>query len=353
MKIYIFISILVCLLVCSCASGLLIAPSDVNVYYVGRVDKSNGSQYVLAWSGVQFSVLVTGTTTFSAVLDSVGETYYSVYIGTAMYVLNISSSTPQPYSISETVSLDPTQTYNITFIKRSEAEIGISTFYGFLVDNGASLLPYPKARGRAIEFIGDSITCGYGMIGVPPCSFQPDQEDITLTYGGIIAQELNAQFYVEAWSGKGIVKNYGSTTIPSNETFPELYPLTIPTQSTDYWDFNDFLPDAVVINLGSNDYEQLPHPSQHLFESTFIEFINYISTKYSDKPTIFLICGPMIGNPCCQYIQNIAVAISAVYIDMQDILKPNDYGCAGHPGVEGHAKMAAIALPIIQKNMGW
>ncbi|KAF2070879.1 hypothetical protein CYY_007797, partial [Polysphondylium violaceum] len=335
-------------------SGLFIPPSNEKINYVGRVDKSVSSQYGLAWPGIQISVLVSGTTRFSTVFASTGQVYYNVYIDNVMFVMNVSSPLPQPYSFSESLILDPTQTYNITLIKRTEAMTGISTFYGILVDDNSTLISYPKTSSRSIEFIGDSITCGYGILGEAPCPFQAAQEDISLTYGGIISRELEAQLYVESWSGKGVVKNFGSITIPSNQTLPELYPLTNPTEYTDYWDFNDFLPDAVVINLGTNDYDgTAPFPSKKLFEHTYIDFINFIKSKYINNPLFFLVCGPMITDPCCQYVQNVAHAVDAIYIDMQGILEPNDYGCVGHPNVEGHAKMASIALPIIQKNMGW
>lgn len=34
-------------------------------------------------------------------------------------------------------------------------------FLGFEIDDGASLVASPSSSSRKIEFIGDSITCGY------------------------------------------------------------------------------------------------------------------------------------------------------------------------------------------------
>jgi len=81
----------------------------------------------------------------------------------------------------------------------------------------------------------------------------------------------------------------------------------------------------------------------------------------------------MIGNPCCEYVQQVITALGRTYnrrvkfVNLQGILSyPSDYGCAGmsffppppgqksltllcpfvsgHPNISGHAKMAAATL---------
>jgi hypothetical protein len=62
----------------------------------------------------------------------------------------------------------------------------------------------------------------------------------------------------------------------------------------------------------------------------------------------------VIGDPCCSYVSNVANAMNATYISLQNILTyPDDYGCLGHPNVVGHAKMAETVAPYIKKVMGW
>ena len=41
---------------------------------------------------------------------------------------------------------------------------------------------------------------------------------------------------------------------------------------------------------------------------------------------------------------------NAIYLNLCG--PPND-GCGGHPGQQGHAAMAAMAIPAIAKEMGW
>ena len=80
-------------------------------------------------------------------------------------------------------------------------------FKGFTVTNGA-LVPTPPPFTRKLEFIGDSITCGFGNEGPGPnCPFTADTENESLAYGTLTAQALNAEHHTIAWSGIGMVRH--------------------------------------------------------------------------------------------------------------------------------------------------
>jgi len=123
--------------------------------------------------------------------------------------------------------------------------------------------------------------------------------------------------------------------------------------ATTTWNFTSWIPQAVVINLGTNDYSTTPYPPQSVFQDAYLNFINEIQQDYGSQVEIFLVCGPLIGNPCCQYVQNVSELANVNYINMQNILNSTDYGCDGHPNVDGHRKMFDVAFPIIQKVMQW
>eukprot|EP01132_Coremiostelium_polycephalum_P008382 gene8382-10297_t len=321
-----------------------------------RIDKTINSEYIqLGWPGIEIYFSITGTTTLEAVLSSPqGQSWYNVLINSAFFnPLQVNSTSPTNFDLTNNSMLDPNQTYTVVLTRRTEAAVGIGNFYGFLADQDSVITPFPNIPTRKLEVIGDSISCGYGDLGVPPCPFEPETEDNYLSYGSIISRQLNAQLYVEAWSGKGVVRNYGSNTTTSTDTLPDLYERTIPTNQTSAWEFQDYQPDAVVINLGTNDFSTQPSPSPDTFEGGYQNFISTIKSKYPSNPTIFLICGPMIGQPCCTYVKNVASATDAIYIDIENILTPTDYGCNSHPNVSGHQKMSSIIAPIIQKYMGW
>jgi len=260
--------------------------------------------------------------------------------------------------------LNPNTQHTVLLTKRTEALFGIASFTGFTTasESSSSLESLPEQRtprqsSRKIEFIGDSITCGYGDEGIPPCPFSAATQNELDAYGPVTAAALNAEIFVECWSGKGVVRNYGAPNTTSPDPFPVYYPRLFANDATSKWTFSNWVPDAVVINLGTNDYSTQPNPPQQLFESGYNAFIKFILTQYgASQPNLkfFLVCGPLIGNPCCSYVKDVASQHSnAVYVNMQGILNSNDFGCDGHPNVRGHAKMAQVAIPIIRSTMGW
>jgi len=182
-----------------------------------------------------------------------------------------------------------------------------------------------------------------------------------MSYGPIVSRKMNLEYHLEAWSGKGLVRNYGDKNITSAMPFPKYYPYTLANNRTEVWNFTSWVPDAVVINLGTNDYSTQPIPPQDIFEPAYKEFVAYIQGQYVANPNLyfFLVCGPMIGDPCCQYVQNVVNDLfqsgqSVYYVNLQNSLNyPMDEGCDGHPNVLGHQIMANITSMTISKVTGW
>ena len=70
------------------------------------------------------------------------------------------------YAVTKGVTQDLLpQELAIRIVKYSEVAFGAVGIRYLLVEDGAGLRPLPE-KSRKIEFIGDSITCGYGIEGV-------------------------------------------------------------------------------------------------------------------------------------------------------------------------------------------
>lgn len=107
-----------------------------------------------------------------------------------------------------------------------------------------------------IEFVGDSITCGYGVDAKDQNeNFKTLTENFSKTYAYLAAQALDADYSVVAFSGHGIISGYsGDGTKNAEGTLPKYY--TKLGRNENYpgdWDFENHQPDFVVINLGTND----------------------------------------------------------------------------------------------------
>ncbi len=121
--------------------------------------------------------------------------------------------------------------HTVELYKRTEANYGYVQFGGFKNITGGALVATPDPYPRRIEFIGDSITAGYGVLGTNPCDDVGDVNDAYESYAGQTARALGASFVGIAFSGKGAYQDAnGSTTTtgkppyPADPELPALYP---------------------------------------------------------------------------------------------------------------------------------
>ena len=69
--------------------------------------------------------------------------------------------------------------------------------------------PVETTEGLKLEFIGDSITCGYGIEGIWEIdTFTTQQERPDKAYAFRTAKALGAQVQLCSWSGIGITSGY-------------------------------------------------------------------------------------------------------------------------------------------------
>jgi len=264
----------------------------------------------------------------------------------------------QTYSLAK--GLDGKQ-HTIMVEKRTESFCGpIVTFLGFIVDGGAPVRKPNTPSGRRIEVWGDSITCGYGDLGTSTdCHFSADTENEDLAYPLVTGRAVSAAVSVVCWSGKGVVRNYGDANPTSVDPMPLYLPNNMGGDMNNKYNWSN-VPNAVVINLGTNDYSTQPAPSYDVFSNGYFGMTNMVRQHYGKDVSIFTLCGPLIGDPCCSYIQNITKTLNSqgdskvYYVDMQNILVyPQDYGCDWHPAVSGQQKMSDILVSALKSKLGW
>jgi lysophospholipase L1-like esterase len=333
----------------------VIDADDPNIQYVGRFNRSDSKKAIFDWSGVYISATFTGTSCSIRLND--GSNLYDVTIDEQEpQVLQTDTSTV--YSVAD--GLDDT-VHTILIEKRTEASIGRGEFFGFILDEEKGLVAPDPPLDRRIEFIGNSITCGYGVEGESASSpFTPETESATLSYAALIGRALNADYAMVAYSGRGVVRNYGDSNKTSPYPMPSLYDRTCCYDSTQVWDFTSWIPQVVVINLGTNDFSTQPHPDKSVFQEAYTQLIDSVQSLYSEV-TIFCVCGPMIGEPCASYIEEVVDGCresnankEVYYIPIRtSLLSSSELGSDWHPNVEGQQKIADIMLPIIQDAMHW
>ena len=133
---------------------------------------------------------------------------------------------------------------------------GVSTFLGFV--EGTLQAP-PAPRAKFLEIVGDSISGGYGNLGVelhpnwvanPACGYSAVNSSYYATYGAIAGRALDVQVSTVSRSGWGITHGYGGAV---GATLQSIYNFTLGPNENTTWSFKP-QPDAVLINLGTNDW---------------------------------------------------------------------------------------------------
>jgi len=336
-------------------SNGIIDANNSKIQYVGRFDRIDPKRAIFDWPGVYIRAKFEGTSCSIRLND-----------GNNLYAVTIDNQTPQVLktdtSTVYSVATDMADTIHTILIeKRTEAFIGKGEFLGFILDEDKKLIKQNSIPNRRIEFIGNSITCGYGVEGANASSpFKPETENATLSYAALIGRTLNADYMMIAYSGKGVVRNYGDPNMTSTDPMPGLYNRTICSDSTPVWDFTSWIPQVVVINLGTNDFSTQPHPDKSIFQEAYTQLITRIQSQYPEV-TIFCVCGPMIGEPCASYINEVVNRCEqnngnqkVYFIGIStSLLTMSDRGSDWHPNIQGQQKIADVIIPIIQNTMNW
>ncbi len=333
----------------------IIDADNPNIQFVGRFDRSNPKKAVFDWPGVYIRAIFEGTSCSIRLND--GNNFYNITID-SLTPLVLKTDNSNVYSVA--TDLKDT-VHTILIEKRTEANIGKGEFLGFILDKGKQLFKIGSTPNRRIEFIGNSITCGYGVEGTDVNEhFRPETENATKSFAALIGRALDADYSMIAYSGKGVVRNYGDSNKTSMDPMPSLYNRICCYDSTLDWDYSSWVPQVVVINLGTNDYSTKPYPDKTVFEDGYIKLIDKVQSQYSDV-SIFCICGPMINQLYCSYVTEVVNQYQHSYTNNKvyfvevnsGILTSSDWGSNWHPNASGQQKTADIILPIIKAKMGW
>ena len=186
----------------------------------------------------------------------------------------------------------------VRIIKISESANSILGIKSISVDQDGTISP-ANQKSLKIEFIGDSITCGYGVDDEDRNHhFSTATEDNTKTYAYKTAQALDADYSMVSVSGWGIVSGYTSAQKNPDSVLPKIYGKTGYTYGNKFngkqpqslnWDFSRFVPDIIVINLGTNDNSWTKGDAKKTeeFTKSYIAFLKQIRSL---NPKAQIIC---------------------------------------------------------------
>ncbi len=324
---------------------------------IGRFDLTDPSQPTAEWSGSAMEARFSGTQV-SAEIGQANNYFAVVLDGTVQPVLTTDGS--GTYALASGLAAGE---HKVLVFRRDEAFDQPSSFTGLAFGSGGALLSPPPAPARRIEVIGDSISAGYGVECTNASQhFSAATENEYLAYGSVAARDLGADAHIIAWSGKGLYQNLDGTM---TETMPILWQRTLPTDPSSMWDPTQWVPDAVVVNLGTNDYGAAGADPTTAFTAAYTSFVATLRKPYP-KAHLFLAVGPMLsGTPYAEVKGAIGSVISTrksmgdtrvhlVEFPTQDCKSDGSgCGCDYHPNIAEQAAMAKILEGAVTTALGW
>lgn len=291
-----FSGFIICLITSGCFSQRNFIPfNDSHISYEGRIAYAADAA-ALTWPGTSVSVNFTGTQISGQFKDSDTANYYNVIVdGQVISKLHFDTAKK---TVVLAAGLSPGN-HTLQLYKRTEWDKGTTFFFGFELSSPGKLLEKSPLPGRKMEFFGNSITCGYAIedtVGDSPVGYFENSYD---AYAAITARHFGAQCHSTSKSGIGITISW----------FPllakELYDRLNPTDPNSKWDFSQYTPNLVVINLLQNDFWLVNMPNHEQFKYRFgdvaptPEFIiaayqHFVQSVRGKYPEATIIC--MLGN---------------------------------------------------------
>lgn len=373
-----------------------------NIVRSGRM-VADGANWKFNWAGSSFTcrAAATSVTIGVKVPDSTvtSSQYLDVFIDGKL------QPTPVQLSAANTsykLALPDTAAHDITWVLRTEANYGtgVLTFTGITAEGGnLSPTATPATAPRQVEFIGDSITNGYGARSLShspvlgrdngctvdgqytPYKQDSSTESSDLGFATLASRKLNAQYALVASSGRGVYRNGATTADPpgtATPTMSTLYPYSLHPYSSDItgtnvtgsipaWDAAaataaKWNPQVVVVNLGTNDFSRhgtdATNPNLEAypvnassFTTAYSNLLTKVHALYPSAKIIPMV-GPMLAttnktaalnaiNASIQATDPTHTYVTAVLdVGVQAVDTESDTSCEFHPLPSKHAEVA-------------
>jgi len=352
----------------------VLTPTETNVKIIGRADFLEDTLWMVhSGSGAEFTF--TGTKAVitlqadSAMMNGTNDrARVAIFVNGTCVVDDMINKMTETYTVFES---ETEENCTVRVVKLSEAPMSTFGIKTIEVISRGGIRPTENKK-HLIEFIGDSITCGYGVEDEDPNhTFKTSTENAMKTYAYKTAERLDVDYSLVSFSGWGIISGYTSTgeAKMTEQLVPEYYeklgysrgkylgvaPEEVP------WDFTKRQPDLIVVNLGTNDdsYTKGIADREQDYKEHYIEFLKVIR-KNNPQAKILCTLGIM-GTRLCPVLEQAVEEYSAQTGDGNiDTLRfeeqnPSADGLAAdwHPTERTQTKAAEKLTTKIKNMMGW
>ena len=306
----------------------------------GRTYYSNG-RLALDHSGTGFEMKTDASNVSIDIVATPSTSILNVFLDGVSYK-SIKISRNGTLNIASNLQDGP---HLIRVIKSSSTAGGV--LYVNSITTDGNILKHDKEYKLNIEFVGDSITCGAGVLTTPEVMTNYSNSDVTKAYSYICASKLDAAFSIVAT--EGICVKQVNTVGTNSLSMYKWYSLNNRTPYT-----NNTKNDFVVVNLGANDEHYVLYEQGYAdqFYGDYLEFINMIR-EYNPESEIICIYGHT------ETVEKVRSDIKKVVADLNKngdshihyFQVSSDMGGGGyHPGMEGAQRQGMELYKYIKEN---
>lgn len=330
-----------------------ISALDDMIYYLGRNETKDGAVR-LNNTAAGFEITFYGRSVSAKLKNESGKSVFAVFVD--------DETDPEAHKIDLTkdqkngqvllASFEEPGIHTLRVQKITEEQISLASFSSLSIEKGG-LLPHKPQYDLKIEVYGDSITAGYGNMRDESEADEQAKQNGLLTYAGIAAARLNAEYRTFCQSGIGLYTNPYNVTRWMKDTYANVSPA-----SNTAWDMQSYTPDIVIINVGTNDIwatngstGNVPFSSDAYCEN-YIAFVKELYAIYGDETT-FILCSGMMETGLASPISSVVTALqNAGLRNVYQAKLPLRSGYNGHPCQAAHLAAAEILLQTIENATG-
>ncbi len=260
------------------------------------------------------------------------------------------------------------QSLDIVVRKRTEPRFSHTALCQIRID-GTQIKPLEQTGNHRICFLGDSLTCGYGILDADGgMEFKTKHEDVFATYAAQLAKKFNADFDILAVSGIGFYScNTDEDIIIDKRLMKHIFDysdylseMKLYNKAVTKWDFTRFTPDLVSICLGANDQTYLQYESEEKNVAA-IESYKALLKQVRKVYSAPILC--FAGDYYTHVTKVIESAIKQYKEESKDdniklfkLTEPKAHegiGTLSHPYVSTHTRWAEDIAPFIRSWLDW
>lgn len=336
--------------------------SDENIRILGRTEKNADGAILLNNTASGFEVTFYGKSLSVDLCNAEGKIDTAIF---ALYIDDMGNPATDQIDLSlageaigntrriTLASFDAPGLHTVRLQKLTQESIASAIFSAVYVEGG--LLPSEPDEALRMMVFGDSITCGHSNMRGPgeDDTWSSAKENGMLTYAMRVAAMLNADAHVFAKSGLGLYTDTSGGTLP---VLRDIYGKVSPASGTD-WDMTSWVPDAIIIGIGTNDIcaptgASVPWSEEEFIEA-YVSFIEELVSIWGDDKCFFLCSSMMLTavGPIVQRVANrcLEQGLSVYFVDLP--LRSNAH-VVGHPDNASHITGADVLYDAISKRMG-